>query len=441
MNPPVPSGSFRRQIVILTACVTAFAMVVLTVLVQLILAAQTSRDVDRVLEDRADAVAGSTTSEPGQGALSVPQADLDRGVVVYAADGTLVAGLVPNELADTYTDLSLTTTTELRNVGDDRRVLALPFATAGGARGVVIVDELLQPYEDAEFYALLVSLITGAFATGAAAALAAWVTKRALQPVAVLASTAADWSEHDLSRRFALGPPRNELTALAGTLDTLLDKVSAAIRSEQRLTSELAHELRTPLTTIQGTADLALMGDELSTSAREDFEEISAAAHRMTGTIATLLELARSDRSLAESAMSSLVDVLNETVQATPTPTTVTVTVDFDLPDHRLGLPHALAVRALAPVIANAVRFATASVRIGVTPSMTSSVELVVEDDGPGVQADPEDIFEAGTTSGGGSGAGLGLALARRVARSCGGNVELTRREGPTRFTVRLPRA
>ena len=67
-------------------------MVVLTVVVQLILAAQTSRDVDRVLEDRADAVAGSTTSEPGQGALSVPQADLDRGVVVYAADGTLVAG-------------------------------------------------------------------------------------------------------------------------------------------------------------------------------------------------------------------------------------------------------------------------------------------------------------------------------------------------------------
>ncbi|WP_300405030.1 HAMP domain-containing sensor histidine kinase [Nocardioides sp.] len=414
-------------------------MVVLTVVVQLILAAQTSRDVDRVLEDRADAVAGSTTSEPGQGALSVPQADLDRGVVVYAADGTLVAGIVPKELADTYAVLSATTTTQLRNVGDDRRVLALPFATAGGARGVVIVDELLQPYEDAEFYALLVSLITGAFATGAAAALAAWVTKRALQPVAVLASTAADWSEHDLTRRFALGPPRNELTALAGTLDTLLDKVSAAIRSEQRLTSELAHELRTPLTTIQGTADLALMGDDLPTSAREDLEQISVAAHRMTGTIATLLELARSDRNVAESAVSSLAGVVNETVQATPTPTAITV--DVDLPDLRLGLPHALAVRALAPVVANAVRFATSSVRIVVPSSMTAGVELTVEDDGPGVQADPERIFEAGTTSGGGSGAGLGLALARRVARSCGGNVELTRREGPTRFTVRLPRA
>ena len=434
MNPPVPSGSFRGQIVVLTVCVTAFAMVVLTVLVQFVLAAQTRRDVDRVLEDRADAVASSTTSGSKEGALSVPDADLDRGVVVYKADGTLAAGLVPGELADTYAELSTTTTTQLRNVGDDRRVFALPFSTATGTTGVVVVDEVLTPYEEAEFYALIVSLTTGAIATAAAATLAAWVTKRALRPVAVLASTAADWSEHDLSRRFALGPPTNELTALAGTLDTLLDRVSAAIRSEQHLTSELAHELRTPLTTIQGNADLALMGEDLSASAREYVEEISAAAHRMTTTIATLLELARTELDVAESAVSSLADVVDEVVRSTPTD----LRVDVDVPDLRLGMTHVLAVRTLAPVMANAVRFATSVVRIYVVPT-TTSVDLVIEDDGPGVQGDSERIFEAGTTSGGGSGAGLGLALSRRIARSCGGYVELTRAGGPTQFTVRLP--
>lgn len=434
MNPPVPSGSFRGQIVVLTVCVTAFAMVVLTVLVQFVLAAQTRRDVDRVLEDRADAVASSTTSGSKEGALSVPDADLDRGVVVYNADGTLAAGLVPGELADTYAELSTTTTTQLRNVGDHRRVFALPFSTATGTTGVVVVDEVLTPYEEAEFYALIVSLTTGAIATAAAATLAAWVTKRALRPVAVLASTAADWSEHDLSRRFALGPPTNELTALAGTLDTLLDRVSAAIRSEQHLTSELAHELRTPLTTIQGNADLALMGEDLSASAREYVEEISAAAHRMTTTIATLLELARTELDVAESAVSSLADVVDEVVRSTPTD----LRVDVDVPDLRLGMTHVLAVRTLAPVMANAVRFATSVVRIYVDPT-TTSVDLVVEDDGPGVHGGSDRIFEAGTTSGGGSGAGLGLALARRVARSCGGDVALTRAGGPTQFTVRLP--
>lgn len=74
-----------------------------------------------------------------------------------------------------------------------------------------------------------------------------------------MAERAADWSEHDLSHRFGLGPPTNELAALGETLDHLLDRVAMAIRSEQRLTSELAHELRTPLTAIQGSADLALL--------------------------------------------------------------------------------------------------------------------------------------------------------------------------------------
>ena len=435
MNQAVPSGSFRGQILVLTACVTAFAMVLLAVVVQLILAAQTNRDVDRVLEDRADAVAGSTTSRSAREPLSVQETDLDRGVVVYDADGALVAGSVPAGLGGTYADLSTTDTSRRRDVGDDRRVLAVPFSTATGAQGVVIVDEVLTPYDKAEFYALLVSLATGATATGAAAALAAWVTRRALRPVAEMASTAAEWSEHDLSRRFDLGPRTNELTALAATLDTLLDKVTAAIRSEQRLTSELAHELRTPLTTIQATADLVLLGDDLTPAVREDVQEISGASRRMASTIATLLELARTQRDVSESAVSSLAHVVDEAVRTTPTE----IPMDVDVPDLRLGLPHVLAVRALAPVVANAVRFAATGVKIHVAPTATPAVDLIVEDDGPGVAGHREDIFHAGATSGGGSGAGLGLALARRVARSCGGDVELTRAAGPTQFVVRFP--
>ena len=436
MSQLVPSGSLRRQMVVLTASVTAFGMIVLTVVLQLVLAAQSARDVARILEDRADAVAGATTTSPDTGALVVPLAELDRGVVVYDADGARVAGLVPSDLADVYAELSTTTTSRLRDGGDDHRVLALPFDTSTGVPGVVIVDENLHPYEEAEFYALLVSLITGAIATLAAAGLAAWVTTHALTPVAQLASTATDWSEHDLSRRFALGPPTNELTALAATLDTLLDRVTAAIRSEQRLTAELAHELRTPLTTIQGSADLALLGDDLSPPARENLEEISEAAHRLTSTITTLLGLARTEHDIAESAVSSLAEVIDEVVRTTPSDLPITV----DVPDVRLGMPHVLAVRALAPVVANAVRFATSGVRLHLATGSAAGVDLLVEDDGPGVDGDPEQIFAPGTTSGGGSGAGLGLALARRIARSCGGDVSVTRAQDPTQFTVRLPR-
>jgi len=321
--------------------------------------------------------------------------------------------------------------------GAAARAFAQPFQADSGVRGVVVVAERLAPYEQAERYALIVSLVTGLLATVAAATIAASVTKRALRPVGVLATTAAEWSEHDLARRFDLGPPTNEITSLAAILDTLLDKVSVAISSEQRLTSELAHELRTPLTAVQGTADLVLMRDDLTIAVREDLEEISVAARRMATTISTLLELARSDASLMAAASCSLAEVVHEIV-ASLSPGRASFAVDVG--EHRIGAPHDLVVRAVAPVVDNAARFARGLVTITSSTTGGAGVRLVVADDGPGIPDDLEDIFEPGTTSGKGSGAGLGLSIARRVARSVGGEVELT--SGfPTVFTVRLPRA
>lgn len=433
---PDATGSFRRQIVILTTCVTAFAMVVLTVVLQVILADLSKSTVDRVLEDRADAVVGSAVSASTGASLEVPSTELDSGVVVYDAAGDTVVGIAAAPLRGAYTSLSAVETTRFRTVGETR-IIAEPFTTSSGIPGVVVVSERLAPYEEAERYALIVSLVTGALATAAAAAIAAWVTSRALKPVAVLARTAADWSEHDLSRRFELGAPTNEITALAGILDTLLDKVSAAIRSEQRLTSELAHELRTPLTAVQGTADLALMEDGLSPDARESMKDIADAARRMSTTITTLLEVARTEASQLEASSCSLVDVIEDVLRNVDHDH---LEVEVSVASHRVGAPSAILARALAPVVENAVRFARHRVSISSSESPTGNVIVTIDDDGPGVDSPAEAIFLPGTTSSGGSGAGLGLALARRMARSIGGELDLAQPQGPTRFELRLPR-
>ncbi len=422
----------------LTSCVTALAMLVLTVVLQLILANLTRSNVDRVLEDRADAVASSTISASTGRDLVVPSAALDPGIVVYAAAGPPVAGVAAARLQGTFDLLSTSTSTQFRTVGDAVRVVAIPFTTSSGLHGVVVVSERLEPYEEAERYALIVSLFTGALAVAAAAGIAGSVTTRALKPVARLAQTATDWSEHDLSRRFGLGSPTNEITALAATLDTLLDKVSTAIRSEQRLTSELAHELRTPLTVVQGTADLALMKDELSPATRKALEEISEASHGMATTIATLLEVARTEASLMEAASCSIGAVVREALAALPH---AGLTVRVELGDQRVAAPETIAARALAPVVANALRFASDQVVISAVPGTPGTLNVIVEDDGPGVDGDPARIFEPGVTSSGGSGAGLGLSIARRMARSVGGDLEVANAHGPTRLVLRLPLA
>src|SRR4029079_7166276 len=135
--------------------------------------------------------------------------------------------------------LSRVTSRRYVDVGESDRVLAVPFETGAGVRGVVVVREPLKPYEQAEWYVGLATLLVGVLVVLAVGAIARWVTSRALAPVAVMAEKAQDWSEHDLTGRCALGPPTNELAALGTTLDGLLDRVATTILAEQRLTSEL----------------------------------------------------------------------------------------------------------------------------------------------------------------------------------------------------------
>ena len=80
--------------------------------------------------------------------------------------------------------------------------------------------------------------------------------------------------------------------------------------------------------------------------------------------------------------------------------------------------------RALAPLVDNARRHARSHVWLELSAD-DGRVRLAVRDDGPGL--DPElgaRAFEPGGRAGGDDGgAGLGLPLARRLARSCGGDV------------------
>ena len=83
-----------------------------------------------------------------------------------------------------------------------------------------------------------------------------------------MTSRAEDWGAHDLDRRFDLGPPRDELTGLAATLDGLLDRIAASRRHEQRFAAEMAHELRTPIAGMRGRAELALGAEAVAEQGR-----------------------------------------------------------------------------------------------------------------------------------------------------------------------------
>jgi len=417
-----PRG-FRTQIVTSTVLLMAFVMIVLTAGTQAVLEWNSHNDIRRALTDRTQAVLQLAR------ATDQPLADqswetLDPPSQIFDSTGTPIAGSVghdaENEAAVLAREALRTGRKQAAQVHDSVNLRAVRFTTATGERGVVVVSVSSEPYERSELEALVAMIVLGTLVVAIAGGIAWRVTRQALEPVEQMAERAAEWSEHDLSHRFALGSPDNELSKLGETLDHLLDRVAAALRAEQRLTAELAHELRTPLTTIQGAADLALLRGVEDDEAREDLEAISDAARRMTGVISTLLDLARERGASAKAStpIATVVDAIRplipDTVELVDQASTVTVPV---------AAPTELVIRAAAPIVENAVRHARSTVRLDarVTPGR---VELLIGDDGPGLAPGvQEKVFEPGASGSGGT--GLGLGIARRVARSLGGEVEV----------------
>lgn len=108
-----------------------------------------------------------------------------------------------------------------------------------------------------------------------------------------------------------------------------------------------------------------------------------------------------------------------------------------------VGDPRAV-IQILVNLLANAVRHSPSDSSVLVTLAAgTDFASATVADEGPGIaQADQERIFERFEQAEQGGGAGLGLAIARRLARSMGGDITLVSASGEgARFTLSVPLA
>jgi signal transduction histidine kinase len=283
----------------------------------------------------------------------------------------------------------------------DIRLRVVPITEPGraGPVGAVVVALSTAPLENLQKQVLVGSLIIAVL-------------------VLQMTTRAEDWGAHDLDRRFDLGPPRDELTGLATTLDGLLDRIAASRRHEQRFAGEMAHELRTPIAGLRGRAELALgaTGPDAPTEKDAALQAVVAQSARLTHTVDTLLAVARRELDPTEGAV-DLVALAREVEQVE----VLEPTGDLPLAE---GEPDVLR-RALAPLVANAQRHACERVTLELSAG-EGRVRITVRDDGPGL--DPalrERAFDPGVRGSGETspGAGLGLPLARRLARSCGGDV------------------
>jgi signal transduction histidine kinase len=429
--------SVRHRLLAVSLLTIAIGVGALLVIGNVLLRSGVRAQATSVLRGRAEAqLAALRVTADGVSVSETPNDEaLDRRAWVFDGTRTLErpAGISP-ALDRAAVALAGVSRTRERDGPSDLRLRATPVVdpATGNRVGAVVVGYSMAALEHLQHEVLLGSLVFAALVLLAGGLAVHGALNGALRPVAQMTAHAEDWGARDLDRRFGLGPPRDELTGLAATLDGLLARIAASRRHEQHFASEVAHELRTPIAGLRGRAELALQARGAGTEQeREDaLRAVIADTARLDQAIDTLLAVARRELDPSSGAVD-----LAELVS------------DLDDVEVRIRRPLASAAgepevvrRALAPLVDNARRHARSAVVVEVAGD-DSHVRVTVRDDGPGLDpALAERAFEPGVRGvpEAGDGAGLGLPLARRLARSCGGNV--TAGPGPGGcFVLELP--
>jgi len=441
----------RDRLLLAVLVTVAAALVSMTVVFNFVLVTSLDADVDQRLQAMATDTSRSIRISEGQVSLPRPSGDikeLGSQVWVFVSGYTVTAPSVDPAVSDAARQLDGQEAQFVDVSEQEVRLYGVPLYFEGERIGTIVTGLSTSSYLQTKNVTLLGTVTFTAVLLIIVGFAGRWLLNSAFRPVVRMTAEAEAWSTEDLDRRFDLGPPHDELTQLASTLDGMLDRLAASLRREQRFSAEVSHQLRTPVAKIKAEAELALRRERSSDYYHEALESVQRSADQMARTVEALMAASRKDGTLARGradVWQVLADVVSS-IGVLADQNSVEVRVRPPARDLRVGVERDIAAQILQPVLENACRFAKSDVLLSATREGTE-IHFVVEDDGPGVMDEErEKIFEPGvrgSAAGNGGdpsrGMGLGLPLARRLARAASGDVELATVERGARFVVRLP--
>jgi signal transduction histidine kinase len=118
---------------------------------------------------------------------------------------------------------------------------------------------------------------------------------RATRILKHLIQTTSTLRPDQLGERLPIRGSGDELDALAGTINGLLDRIAAYLQRKHDFLANAAHELRTPLAAIRSSVEVALDGDRNVSEYRELLDEVIDQCSALQVLVNQLLLLAESD--------------------------------------------------------------------------------------------------------------------------------------------------
>jgi len=122
-----------------------------------------------------------------------------------------------------------------------------------------------------------------------------FMSRKALYPVALLATEARRINERNLHHRLPVPKAKDELSALSCTLNNMLERIDNAFTSVRTFTGNASHELRTPISLLRTEIEVALYRPRETEEYRAILGRLHAETVRMTSLVENLLSLARAD--------------------------------------------------------------------------------------------------------------------------------------------------
>jgi len=279
-----------------------------------------------------------------------------------------------------------------------------------------------------------------------------WLSARALAPVSRIIQGAERVGVRNLSRRLEVPRAKDELRRLTEHLNAMLDRIEASVKRITQFTADASHDLRTPLALIRTNAELVLRRPRSESEYREALHRILVTSEETTELIEQLLMLARADANVAQLKMEPT--ELYKIVRAAG-PKARMLAAGKGLSFSECGPPCGLTLlanaaaleRLLLSVVDNAVKYTPPSGHVALVLSVQGSRAVIeVRDTGIGIaEQDLPHVFERfyradQTRSRETRGSGLGLSIAKWIAETHNGSIELRSRPGQgTTVIIRLP--
>ena len=223
----------------------------------------------------------------------------------------------------------------------------------------------------------------------------------------------------------------SEVRQAAAAFNRMQDRIRRFLAQRTEMLAGVSHDLRTPLTRLRLALVMLPRTEELA----QDVAEMTADVEEMDRMIGGYLAFARGE-GMEQAIPVNLASILDDVAAGARRAGT---RLDLDVPaDLTLKLRADAMRRAITNLVDNASRHARRVVLAAVPQGR--SVQVTVDDDGPGIPADKRESvfrpFESGSTGG----TGLGLTIARDIVRAHGGEIVLEDSPmGGLRARIRLP--